>query len=326
PEPSAEPEPSEEPADPATDPAAGAAPAVGPGIHEWGRIHFVSVRHAFGPGTELEAYAEREQDGLRVSLLSRQAEPTPFAQARLRMHLPAGPIDPSPPSGLGLSGTSGRGTIPIYQHHAHFAWQGNTMDEAFVEVDLGARGRFWLELPYGFTRDPSLPLPDDPRTTARLPAAIGARDRIVPFRHVRYELGEIENGWRLSANVSNPFDAHVELELYREPGGEGSSVYRWALDEPRTSATIVAHGGAEIRSLRILARLHEDGLRRSDHFHFFRRPAGGRAWGTLRAVIDGRAHEIRIPSSLYLYTHGTADPYDARRVVNAAQVLGEGLF
>ena len=76
----------------------------------------------------------------------------------------------------------------------------------------------------------------------------------------------------------------------------------------------------------MLTRLHEDGLRRSDHFKFNRRPGGRRSWGALELRVGEETRTIRVPSSLYLYTHGTADPYDERRTVNAAAVLGRWLF
>ncbi len=157
-------------------------------------------------------------------------------------------------------------------------------------------------------------------------AELGEADHIVPFRHVRYDAGEIQNGWRLEVLASNPFDPHVELVLYRDDGRVGQSAYRWDLHEPRTAVAIVSHAGGRASSLQMMARLHEDGMRRSDHFHVFRRQHGRRGWGTIVATVGEQSYEVRVPSSLYLYTHGTADPYHARRVVDASQVLGGDLF
>jgi hypothetical protein len=153
-----------------------------------------------------------------------------------------------------------------------------------------------------------------------------ARDRIVPFRHVRYDVGEIQHAWRLALLVSNPFDPHVELELYRDEGGVGRSVYQWSIDEPQTSATFVVPGGRRLEGMTMMRRLHEDGLRRSDHFAFFGRNSGRRGWGTLEVKVADEVHQVRVPSSLFLYTHGTADPYDDHRTVAASNVLGDDLF
>jgi hypothetical protein len=199
-----------------------------------------------------------------------------------------------------------------------------------VSVELGQpHGRYWVEIPYGFARDADAELPrGDGRTRPSYAPAmqkLTARDHVVPFRHARYEVGPIARGWQLAVLVSNPFDAHVEVELYRDDGGVGQSAYRWSLDEPETAAAFVAAGG-RVPTRPMMRRLHEDGLRRSDHFSSMRRPSGRRGWGTLEVTVGAQVHAIRVPSSLYLYTHGTANPYGERRTHPAAGVLHSWLF
>lgn len=297
---------------------------AGPDLHGWAELRFVDVPGAFGPGCGLESRIRAEPSGMNVVLVVRGCERDVFEGSTVRLHLPASVAEESA-GGLGLRPG---GALPM--RSVRFDWQANTLDEAWVEVDLHADGRYWLEVPYGFVRDPAAPLPTgDARRTARFaPAmsALGPRDHLVPFRHARYEVGEIQNGWRLAVLASNPFDAHVELELYRDDVVIGESAYRWSLFEPRTDLELVGHVGGRVRSLQMESRLHEDGMRRSDHFTVFRRQDGHRGWGTIRATVGERTFDVRVPSSLYLYTHGTADPYHASRVVNAAQVLGGDLF
>jgi hypothetical protein len=301
-----------------------APPTAGPDEHRWAELRFVDVPRALGPGCALESRIVAEPSGMNVVLVARGCETDVFEPSTVRLHLPDSVVAESPD----LLGLRGLGSVPMKD--ARFDWQGNTFDEAWVEVDLGDAGRYWLEVPYGFVRDPAAPLPtSDARTTARLAprmSTLGPRDHLVPFRHARYEVGEIQNGWRLAVIASNPFDAHVELELYREDVVIGESAYRWSLLEPRTDIEIVGHVGGLARSMQMESRLHEDGMRRSDHFTVFRRQDGRRGWGTIRATVGEDTYEVRVPSSLYLYTHGTADPYHAQRVVNAGQVLGGDLF
>ena len=44
-----------------------------------------------------------------------------------------------------------------YSLHYVFPWQRNRFDEAWIELAL-PHDKFWIEIPYGFTRNPSDPL------------------------------------------------------------------------------------------------------------------------------------------------------------------------
>jgi hypothetical protein len=55
-------------------------------------------------------------------------------------------------------------------------------------------------------------------------------------------------------------------------------------------------------------RLHEDGLRRSDAFSFYRNPGSeNRDWGTACMTVEDRSYSFTLPSSLFRYTHGSPD-------------------
>jgi hypothetical protein len=196
-----------------------------------------------------------------------------------------------------------------------FPWQKNALEEAWIELTLPGQ-TYWVELPYGFTRKPSDPLIANPKLDRPVfpptMKTLGEKDRLVPWLSVEYDLGEIQNHWRLSLQLSNPFDAHAEAILYRDPGGEGKSMYRWKMDAPRTAMEFKLSGGRVIDGHASAIRLHEDGLRRSDNFDFNRFPDEGRDWGTLVIRVDKKAYECTVPSSLYKYTHGVTDPENPR--------------
>ena len=319
---------------PAPAPASASAPASAPASpSSWRAIRFVDVTDPFGPHTVLRSDITSSSSGIRVSLYSHGTTEDVLHDAVIRLHVASaapttGTTDPV------LDdlrwGRPDDGPRVDFRASAAFPWQGAPLDEAFVEVDLGARGRYWLEVPYGFV---AAPVAHEGQSDAReepvrapAMASLGERDHWVPFRDVTYDLGVIQNGWRLTARLANPFDAHAELELYRDDSHVGQSMFLWQLDEPRTHVEIVEATGATLHAMPMQVRLHDDGMRRSDDFHFNRGGPGHRAVGTFRATVGERTVEVPIPSSLYGYTHGTADPYDTHRVAGAEQVLGEGMF
>lgn len=301
------------------------------GLDAWRAIRFVDVVDAFGARTSFTATLRREATGMQLALTARGPGSDPLARVTVRVYVAdAAPTTVKRAPFLGVAnGPSGRAPTRLWTAFFTVPWQGAPLDEAFVEADLGTE-RYWLEVPYGFVAGPRLTArATDPRTTPKRPPAmarLGPHDHWVPFRDVGYDLGVIQNGWRLSARLANPFDAHAELELYRDDGAIGQSAFLWGLHEPRTSAEILEANGRTLQSLPMELRLHEDGMRRSDDFHFDRSGAGTRAVGTFRATVGDHVVLVPIPSSLYAYTHGTADPYDPHRVVTAAGVLGDALF
>jgi hypothetical protein len=131
---------------------------------------------------------------------------------------------------------------------------------------------------------------------------MGEKDRILPWLHVHYDLGEIQNHWRLSVNVSNPFDTEAEVILYREDSQD--------LNSPRIAMEIKQPAGWVLQSRCMSIRLHEDAMRRSDSFKFSRNPGSDeRCWGTVIVKVDDKSYEWVVPSSLFKYVHGTPDPH-----------------
>ena len=168
---------------------------------------------------------------------------------------------------------------------------------------------YWLEVPYGFTRNPADPLPPAARDLDRprfAPAmnALEPGARIVPWKAVRYDLGAIEDGRRLAFDLSNPFDAHCALALYQE----GKP---WDLHSPLTTVRIEDPDGYELKSRATSVSRDEMGSHRSDIFDFNRYPAHGRNWGTIVVTVGDASHRAVVPSSLFKYVHGVADAYHA---------------
>lgn len=247
------------------------------------------------------------------------ADPGKFV---VRLHLPDGKVvlpeaDGHPLSWIG-AGSRGMTWSLIYI----FPWQQNAMDEAWIELTLAGQ-TYWVELPYGFTRDPADPLPtDEKRNTPVFPPAmkaLGEKDRLVPWLHVDYDLGKIQNGWQLSFRIANPFDAKAEAILYRDDMQVGRSIYLWQLDTPRVAMRIKTQDDGNLAARAMGIRLHEDGLRRSDEFSFNRYPAEGRDWGKVVIKVGDKAYECVVPSSLFKYTHGVTDPENVRRMARPAE-------
>src|SRR5215203_3023147 len=90
---------------------------------------------------------------------------------------------------------------------AEFSWGENTLEEAWFELRIDDRV-YWLEVPYGFVRDPMAPLAPaisagGPGGPAPVMKELGAAHRVVPWTKIDYDLGEIQNGCRLSAAALN---------------------------------------------------------------------------------------------------------------------------
>ena len=290
--------------------------------HNWGYIAFHELPSQ-GDDTVLPLMTLENQkdEGLRFVLSYyvpadkelRQLAPPEPDDVSVRIHYPDGSVNDPKPSivnGIGVGNSWGM-TYPLVYD---LPWRGNVLEEAWIELRLDKQ-RLWLEVPYGFTRNPADPLtPTDARRGEPALAAamktLGASDKIVPWRHVHYDLGRIQNGWRLSFNHANPFDAESEIVLYRHDGRVGKSIYLWDLHSPRTAIGIRQPGDRDLQSQCMSIRLHEGGMCRSDSFKFNRNPGDDeRCWGTVAIRVDDKTYECVVPSSLFKYVHGAADPH-----------------
>ena len=256
---------------------------------------------------------------LDITWSARDGVPRPKAIAStsavvVKLHLADGQVLTPPPQpdwlGVGMGGWTTWSLTSI------LPWSRNALDEAWFEVRV-ADQTWWVELPYGFARNPEGPeLPDRGRDVPRFPSGmlpLGANDVLVPWLTAEYEIGRIGSGALLSLKVSNPFDARASIVSYREPPMQvGPDTSRQNLDTPRVALALDA-AGRRFAGRELARRLSDDRRTRTDDFTFDRM-AGlptGRAFGTLIISIDDQRYAVRVPSSLFAYIHGRTDPHNS---------------
>jgi hypothetical protein len=183
----------------------------------------------------------------------------------------------------------------------YFPWGTNSLEESWIKVSIGTE-RYWLEIPYGFSRNPTDPLP--PVIHAGPPKFIAAmksltqHDHIVRWENVEYDLARQEH-LTLALKQANPFDAKSEVVLY-------SDASAWRLDSPKTAVRILDDDGTVKTGACVNLNLNDSHWRRTDTFQFGRYGDDLRCWGQIEISIDDKTHRVFVPSSLYKYIHGHA--------------------
>jgi hypothetical protein len=291
----------------------------------WQRVHYPPIPLpgvtngvlTFSVGSGASSTLPQEPPRLRFDLLFSARTgvplPAPIADAAsvvVRLHTGDGSVvTVQRGMGWGGAGNAGGGTWSLIHT---VPWSRNALDEAWFEVRAPGQ-TWWVELPYGFARNPQDPeVVDGDRNEPRFPPGmvpLGANDILVPWLNVEYDLGTIPDGGFLSVKLSNPFDASASVRLHRGYTMEvGPDRNRQNLDAPRMSASIAVAGG-NVTGYELARRLSDDRHTRTDDFTFDR-AAGrltGRAFGTFNFTIAGNRYGVRVPSSLIIYTHGRTD-------------------
>ena len=235
-------------------------------------------------------------------------------QIDVRLHYPDGTVvqrsrnndpvldafdDVIPFAGGSLGGT---GTL-----RRTFPWGRNELREAWIELRISEMV-YWLAVPYGFTRDPGEPLCASEKVgSPKFAPAMSALEKdakIVNWRYVEYELDPPHGGWRLKLRQSNPFDSACVVVLYM-----GSTA--WDLHTPRTAVRVeqpeLAPLAGQCWNIDAI-----DGNRdgnRHDSFRFNRGSTETRCWGSVVVIVGDKETSTVVPSSLFNYVHGVADPY-----------------
>ena len=191
------------------------------------------------------------------------------------------------------------GVEPSAQVLTYFPWGTNTIEESWIEVSMGAE-RYWLEMPYGFDRNPANPLPrsipSGPPKFVPYPKSRTGHDHILRWESVHYHL-DGGPGRELSLIQSNPFDARSEVDLYEFPKAQ-------TLYSPHTEVRIVDADGTAINGGCVNLHLDDNHLRRTDTFDFGRYGDDLRCWGEIEIRVDDKKYRVVVPSSLYKYIHG----------------------
>jgi len=108
----------------------------------------------------------------------------PTADGKKLLNTPAG--------GRHVSGPNWR---PLPQVMTRFPWGTNALEECWIEVSMGPE-RYWLEIPYGFDRNPADPLPPSipggPPKFASAMKSLTEHDHVLRWQNVHYDLGEIQ--------------------------------------------------------------------------------------------------------------------------------------
>ena len=206
-------------------------------------------------------------------------------------------FDPVGGNPLPSVGQVGRGASWIYM--ANFKWPGNAGQKAWIEVVLNNQSTY-LEVPFGFFRDPSqaLPVLDSPEVPARIQRFVeGAQAQ--SWDVVIYRVGKIQNDWQLSLRCKRNGDDRVELILYKEDVILGKSRKHWRLDEPSTSLHVEENGKPALRAELIDQRIHPDNMRRSDFYRWSQISGGDRAWGNSKIKVGDFEYQCTVPSSVY---------------------------
>jgi hypothetical protein len=207
------------------------------------------------------------------------------------------------PTALGKQGLHNRigvnGTIDVV---TYFPWGRNALKACWINVSISTE-HYWLEIPYGFDRNPSDPLPPSiPGGCPRVLPAMKARtahDHLLRWQNVHYDLGKIQSGRWLSLIQSNPGDAESEVELYDE-----NPKPPWNLDSPRTAVRILPEDSGPRDGRCVNLHLDDSDMRRTDTFHFGRSGTDIRSWGQVEITVDDKNYRVVLPSSLYEYVHG----------------------
>jgi hypothetical protein len=192
----------------------------------------------------------------------------------------------------------------------YFPWDANKLEEGWIELRLSTQ-TFWIEIPYGFTRNAGDPLlPDPEHGIPVLPPAmkkLPAKDLLVPWLFVDYDLGGSSHRWHLTMRMSNPFTGRAEVVLHRDHG-------RWDLHTQRTAMEVQWPGGA-ITASAMGVRLTGSSERTDD----YRLGMGtgedqGRLWGKVIVKLEDESYECVVPSSMFKYVHGFADRDNRQRL------------
>jgi hypothetical protein len=135
--------------------------------------------------------------------------------------------------------------------------------------------------------------------------ALTDHDHVMRWQTVHYDLGVIQNGWRLSLIQSNSVDAESEVVLYREDVKIGTAT-SWETNSPATALSVLDASGKIIVSHCTDVHIQDGGMERSNKYVIARNGDDQRCWGQIEIIVDDKSYRVVVPSSLYKYAHGHA--------------------
>lgn len=189
-----------------------------------------------------------------------------------------------------------------------FPWGPNELAECWMEVTLETE-HYWLEIPYGFDRDPNAPLPapsglGGPKTVSAM-TLLTAHDHVLGWKNVFYDIKKLNSDLDVSLVQSSPFECRSKLILSKRTSE--TAEIPWDLFTPKTSVQIL---DAEVKAHAakcIQIQILEDVFQRVDSYKL--EPFLGsdtRSFGNVQITVGSETVKIVVPSSLYKFTHSHA--------------------
>jgi hypothetical protein len=292
-------------------------------IHNWQYIQYPWFPH--GPtfcvgwpsgGREFSMEMSR---GLRLDILEIPQRPAFFKTNSITatLYRANGEVVEPTPEGKSLLNSpaylqtvSFPGEQPAPQVMTYFPWGSNVLEECWIEVTIPPE-RYWVEVPYGFDRNPAEPLAS--ANTNGPPGffplkSLTKHDHVVRWQNVHYDLGELQNGWRLSLIQSNADEAGSEVVLdpihIKMSSAKSWDAAAWKTNSPTTALQILDATGTVIGSHFLDAGLRYDGMGYT--YNLARYGDDQRCWGQVEISVGDKTYGVVVPSSLYKYTHGHA--------------------
>jgi hypothetical protein len=276
--------------------------------HIWNYLTFSSVLADRTTCPTFVIGHDRDRNGIRLSIINTDAtglfEPNDVFETNVisaRLFEENGRI--VEPTTLGKRSLNDRiGVNGTMQVITYFPWGINSLQECWIDVSVGAE-QYWLELPYGFYRNPSAPLPPSiPGGAPRPISAVKAstpHDHLIHWQNANYNLGQTRNGLQLSLVQSNPVDTKSEIVLTKE-NASGS----WNLNSPKTTVRIRSADKSVNNGRCVSLHFNDTDTERTETFSFGRSGSTIRSWGQIEITVDDKNYSLVVPSSLYEYGHG----------------------
>jgi hypothetical protein len=303
--------------------AADAQEPAAPARHTWTEIRYPDLTQPWSHGRQVGVMLAPDADAGRLAVHlflsfedSRPEDDALFAamfedpKVEVHLHQPQGAIA-SPAGGQPVcrGGVHRMGCTSVTLT-CDFAWLADPLAEAWIEI-RGDRSTAWLEVPYGFTvngasLDTNARPDGGPPQRAEQCKGFLDGHQVVPWTSVTYEVGQLDDGSRLSLRQSNPGDGRSEVVLYRDPAGVGQFADRWDLHEPRTKVHLRVSATETVGARAIEVRLHDDTLRRSDVHALHRVTGRQRSWAELVVAVEDQERRVWLPSSMFRFVHGHA--------------------
>ena len=210
-----------------------------------------------------------------------------------------------------ISTVSIPGKEPNPQVMTYFPWGTNSLEESWIEVTMGTE-RYWVEIPYGFDRNPNDPLSpsiqDGPPKFVPAMKSLTDHDHEMRWQTVHYDLGALQNGWRLSLIQSNSTNAESEVVLFPEAVKMSTATSwnatSWKTNSPAAALWVLDATGRIIGSHCIDIGLQSGGM--GYRYDLAQNGDNLRCWGQIEISVGNKTYGVVVPSSLYKYVHGHA--------------------